>query len=361
MPPAELEKRLASFSTRRALLKSNPLLYISKTRLSVRQVPIFVSDKCLKKLALHAAKNFEEEVKQGKRDGISEDEKRRDIDEDAKDEPSDEEADSLQKAKTKKQPRTFVKQSKIVRKSDRVDAVTNKHKSKGYGFVEMGTHTDALRVLRWVNNNPDVYGLVEKWWIEELKELISSLEKNAGSEAKDKQGGDGLDVGSRIKRARAELERLEGGGEVKGKKGKKTMVVEFSIENAQVVKRRKTQQKENAEVSKYAFIIVQCSEHLLQAMNDAPKSPRKRFIDEVSSPTSKRRKTSHDNDASNSKPSRKSSLSASKKEKEFIDSSGKSKGKPGEDGGKRGEGSKLGGIIGRKRKMRSLKAAKKVM
>ena len=105
MPPVELEKRLASFSTRRALLKSNPLLYISKTRLSVRQIPTFVSDKCLKKLALHAAKTFEEEVKQGKRDGISEDEKRRDVDEDAKDEPSDEEADSLQKAKTKKQLR----------------------------------------------------------------------------------------------------------------------------------------------------------------------------------------------------------------------------------------------------------------
>lgn len=250
LPPAELEKRLASFSTRRALLKSNPLLYISKTRLSVRQIPTFVSEKCLKKMAMHAVKAFEEEAKQGKREGINEEEKRRDVDEDAEDSDK-EDTSSKAKGKSKKQPKTLVKQSKIVRQSDRVDALTGKLKSKGYGFVEMGSHTDALRVLRWVNNNPAVGALVEGLWREELRELIKNLEKGANKDGKEKgsKGEEGLDVEARIKRAKGELERLEGKSSGKGAKGGKTMVVEFSIENSQVVKRRTTVQKERAEVS----------------------------------------------------------------------------------------------------------------
>ena len=40
---------------------------------------------------------------------------------------------------------TGVRQAKIVRQADRVDAVTGKGRSKGYGFLELGAHADALR------------------------------------------------------------------------------------------------------------------------------------------------------------------------------------------------------------------------
>jgi hypothetical protein len=70
---------------------------------------------------------------------------------------------------------------------------------------------------------------------------------------------------------------------------------------------------------------------------------------------SKRRKTGH-GDSSSSR-SKASSLSNSKREKEFIDSSrgkGSVKKQKGEN-----EGSKVGSIIGRKRKARSLKAGRR--
>ncbi len=37
LTPTEIERRTSGFNARRALLKSNPSLFISKTRLSVRQ------------------------------------------------------------------------------------------------------------------------------------------------------------------------------------------------------------------------------------------------------------------------------------------------------------------------------------
>jgi nucleolar protein 4 len=77
---------------------------------------------------------------------------------------------------------TRVKQAKIVRQQERIDPVTGNGKSKGYGFIEMNTHGDALRVLRWANNNSDIGPLLEEWWKEELGDLIK-LEK--GKEARD--------------------------------------------------------------------------------------------------------------------------------------------------------------------------------
>lgn len=37
-----------------------------------------------------------------------------------------------------------------------VDA-TGKGKSKGYGFVTFTTHEDALKALRSINNNPNIF------------------------------------------------------------------------------------------------------------------------------------------------------------------------------------------------------------
>ncbi|KNZ78351.1 hypothetical protein J132_01131 [Termitomyces sp. J132] len=219
--PKEIEQRTASFNARRQLLKSNPSLFISKTRLSVRQIPLFVSERLLKRLAIHAIKRFESEAKKGDRLPLSGDE--------LADIPLPEEPDQEQESNKSKKKRllgrqTGVKQAKIVRQMERVDPVTGKGRSKGYGFLELNTHADALRVLRWANNNPEVGSLFEEWWKDELKDLVK---QETIKESRDD---------ARLARLKEELEK---GG---AKKSKGTLICEFSIENIQVVQRRKAAQ-----------------------------------------------------------------------------------------------------------------------
>nr|GAT55499.1 ribosome biogenesis [Mycena chlorophos] len=234
IPAAELERRTNSFNARKALLKSNPALYISRTRLSVRQIPLFVTERGLKRLAIHAARAFRDDVKAGTRVELSADE----LTADARDHNSDEEDTEAPKKHTlsKKQllgRRTGVKQAKIVRQSERVDPVTGKAKSKGYGFVEMHTHADALRVLRYANNNPEVMGLFETWWKDELKDLVK-VEKAKPEGERDE---------TRLKRMKDEM---EGGG---NRKNKGTLILEFSIENVTTNQRRDQKEKAGAAAS----------------------------------------------------------------------------------------------------------------
>ncbi|KAG0378541.1 RNA recognition motif-containing protein [Mortierella sp. AD032] len=133
--PGELSKRQASFSARRALLARNPSLYISKTRLSIRNLPLKMEEKDLRKLGVQAIQKFKNEVKETKRAHLS----------------PEEIADGWDK-------RVFVKQAKIVRSKDRVDGDTKQLRSKGYGFLEYSTHAHALAGLRWLNNNPSLFG-----------------------------------------------------------------------------------------------------------------------------------------------------------------------------------------------------------
>lgn len=223
LPSIELEKRTNSFNSRRALLRSNPSLYVSRTRLSVRQIPLWVTERGLKRLAIHATKAFEKEVKEGKRAPLTPDE----LIEVHVEEGVQEEDKEDGKGKGKKKflgRSTAVKQTKIIRQSERVDAITGKGRSRGYGFVEMQKHANALRVLRWANNNDEVGELVETWWVEELGDLVK-VEKEKPEKERDE---------ARIKRMADELTR---GGRTKGEK-KGNLIVEFSIENVQVVKRR---------------------------------------------------------------------------------------------------------------------------
>ncbi|GLB42149.1 putative RNA recognition motif containing protein [Lyophyllum shimeji] len=230
LTPAEVERRTASFNARRALLKSNPSLYISKTRLSVRQIPIFVTERLMKRLAIHAVRAFEADVKKGEREALTADELA------DRSEPQDEEEGAEKKGNEKKQRQkgraTAVKQAKIVRQQERVDSVTGKGRSKGYGFVEMHTHADALRVLRWANNNPAVEPLFEEWWKDELRDLIKV---ETAKEQKDE---------ARLAKLKEELERE------RGRKGKGTLIVEFSIENIQVVQRRNAKQQKTPSENK---------------------------------------------------------------------------------------------------------------
>ncbi|TFK23811.1 hypothetical protein FA15DRAFT_641937 [Coprinopsis marcescibilis] len=229
IPPPELERRNNSYSQRKALLKSNPSLFISRTRLSVRQMPLYATERMLKRLAIHAVRAYEAEVKAGTRTALTTDEvteRSEDrLDEIIKEGEREQEGGEKASSKDSKKGKgrdTGVKQTKIIRQAERVDPVTGKGRSKGYGFLEMHQHADSLRVLRWANNNPAVAPLFEAWWKEELADILKREKK---SETKDED---------RIKRIKDEIEL----GTSTKKEGRGRLIVEFSIENVQVVQRR---------------------------------------------------------------------------------------------------------------------------
>ncbi|KAK7023842.1 ribosome biogenesis [Favolaschia claudopus] len=223
----DIERRTASYNARRTLLKSNPALFISRTRLSFRQIPLHVTERQLKHLAIYAVRAFQDDVKTGARAALTPDE----LAEVPEEEEGKEDAKQPKQKMSKKKllsRRTGVKQAKIVRQGERVDPVTGKGRSKGYGFVEMHKHADALRVLRWANNNSDVGPLFETWWKEELQDLIKAETGKIDGDRDD----------ARLTRLKDELER----GNIKKAKG--TLIVEFSIENITTIQRRNTVQKE---------------------------------------------------------------------------------------------------------------------
>jgi nucleolar protein 4 len=180
---------------------------------------------------------FEAEVKEGKRDGLTPDE--------LADPPAaeDEELQPTKKGKRFTGRSTGVKQAKIVRQQERVDAITGKGRSKGYGFIEMNKHSDALRVLRWANCNSEIGSLLEQWYKVEMEDLLKVEKAKTEKERDD----------AKIKRMRDEIEN---GPAKKG--GKVSLIVEFSIENVQVVQRRSKKQEEagsNAKVMRVSYLM----------------------------------------------------------------------------------------------------------
>jgi nucleolar protein 4 len=121
-------------------------------------MPTFVTERMLKRLATHAMQTFDNDVAAGSRTGLSEEEL-------ARDEP----VSGADESRKKGGPTPRVRQAKIIRQADRVDPLTGKGRSKGYGFLELREHADALRVLRWTNNNLDVPPLLAEWWPAELE------------------------------------------------------------------------------------------------------------------------------------------------------------------------------------------------
>lgn len=295
--PADLERRTNSFNARRALLKSNPSLFISRTRLSIRQIPLFVTERVLKRLALHAVRAFETEVKEGTRTALTPDELA------DPPPPSTEPNDDDENQSPKKQKRftgrsTGVKQAKIVRQQDRVDTITGKGRSKGYGFIEMQKHSDALRVLRWANCNSSIGPLLEQWYKEEMEDLLKVEKKKLEKERDD----------AKMKRMREEIDNGP------GKKGKSALIVEFSIENVQVVQRRSKKEDEAGNVKADAD-----KKHKKRKARSI--SPVKEKEDQGTPSPKKKRRTSTDGEAKK------------------IDE-------------KPGTGQSIGSIIGRKRKER---------
>ena len=186
--PAEAKMREESAKQRQTLIKGNPSLHLSLTRLSVRNIPRHVTSKDLKALAREAVVGFATDVKEGRRLQLSKEELSRGGEE-------MKEAEKQRKAKGK----GIVKQAKVVfegREGNKVHEDSGAGRSRGYGFVEYSSHRWALMGLRWLN-------------------------------------------GHRVQR-RTEPQR----GEAQGAEDRpKRLVVEFAIENAQVVSRR--QDREN--------------------------------------------------------------------------------------------------------------------
>ncbi|TPX45268.1 hypothetical protein SeMB42_g04076 [Synchytrium endobioticum] len=181
LTPPELEARTQAYGARKKLLASNPNLFISKTRLSVRNLGLKVDDAELRQVGKQAVKAFWKDVEAKIRQPLEPDVIESDI-------------RIFPNRPTPGTPTRIikVKQAKIQVAKDRVNAETGKPRSKGYGFIEYDSHADALAALRWMNNNKDAF---------------------------------------------------------KSQRGAKAPIVEFSIENAQVVRRRDERAKRSREKS----------------------------------------------------------------------------------------------------------------
>ncbi|KAL5050231.1 hypothetical protein BDW71DRAFT_173441 [Aspergillus fruticulosus] len=184
LSPSEIKMREDSFKQRQNFIRKNPSLHFSLTRLSVRNIPRYVTSKDLKQLAREAIVGFAKDVKEGTRQPLSREEMDR----------ASEEMREAEKLRKKKGV-GVVRQAKIVfegRDGSKVSEDSGAGRSRGYGFIEYYTHRHALMGLRWLNGH------------------AISPPKNVSEELKDR---------------------------------KKRLIVEFAIENAQVVKRRLEQQE----------------------------------------------------------------------------------------------------------------------
>ncbi|KAL6718086.1 RNA recognition motif-containing protein [Lecanora helva] len=191
---AELKVREDSATQRQSLIRSNPSLHLSLTRLSIRNLPRSTTSKDLKALAREAVVGFASDVKSGLRTQLSKEELSRGGHE-AK------EAEKERKAKGK----GIVKQAKVVyesRDGAKVAEQSGAGRSRRYGFIEYSSHRWALMGLRWLNGHH------------------VDLSKSSAA-----------DLGAKERTNR--------------------LIAEFAIENAQVVSRRCEKEAKARERSKY--------------------------------------------------------------------------------------------------------------
>ena len=144
LPARDVSKRMESYNARKRILDSNPNLYISKVRLSVRNLSPQITPQILKQVSRESVKLFWKQVTAGERSDLG---------------PEDyEEEKEAGNAPPGLKRNVAIKQAKILYENDKVDSATGKKKSKGYGFVEFDSHADALACLRALNNNIEAFG-----------------------------------------------------------------------------------------------------------------------------------------------------------------------------------------------------------
>ena len=71
-------------------------------------------------------------------------------------------------------PNTNIERIKIMRSKDRLDS-SGQPRSLGYGFIEIGNHESALKLLRAINNNPEIFGEKRRPIVEFSIENIKAL------------------------------------------------------------------------------------------------------------------------------------------------------------------------------------------
>ncbi|RIA89613.1 hypothetical protein C1645_771894 [Glomus cerebriforme] len=181
LTPSEVNKFVTSYSMRKNLLAKNPNLYISKTRLSIRNLPLTLDESELRILGKESIKKFKEEVENEERKDLTENEK----------------IEGWNK-------KVVIKQAKIVRSKDRIDTATQKPRSKGYGFLEFTQHAHALAALRFLNNNPELFGekkrLIVEFAVENfivVKKRVEKLSNNKNGENKDDKSKKGVDTNNK--------------------------------------------------------------------------------------------------------------------------------------------------------------------
>lgn len=193
---ADMEAREKSYKLRVQQLNKNPTLHLSLTRLAIRNIPRAMTSKSLKALGRKAVVQFATAVKAAERQPLSKEEVNRSIKHklEVEGEPVPE-SDATAKKNNKKLG--VVRQAKIIME---VKGSGDIGRSRGYGFLEFRDHKAALMGLRWLN--------AHEVSDEEILEGMTDEEKKLAS-----------------------LEGLS----------KRRLIVEFAIENAKVVKRRRDQ------------------------------------------------------------------------------------------------------------------------
>lgn len=184
----ERKMREDSSKQRHALIKSNPSLHLSLTRLSIRNIPRHITSKDLKALAREAVVGFATDLKANRRQPLTKEELSRG-------------AEEMKQAERdrKIKGRGVVQQAKIVfegREGGKVTEKSGAGKSRGYGFIEYSSHRCALMGLRWLNGR--------------LIKRDTTAGKSVSQDTPDKP---------------------------------RRLIVEFAIENAQVVARRQSRQQ----------------------------------------------------------------------------------------------------------------------
>lgn len=235
----DLELREKSYKLRVQQLNKNPSLHLSLTRLAIRNLPRAMNAKALKALGRKAVVSFATEVKETKRQPLSKEEVNRSI----KEKSRLEEIGFVESNKSKKQG--VVKQAKVIME---VKGSGDSGRSRGYGFLEFRDHKAALMGLRWLNAHEVSVGEILEGLTDEEKKTVQ------------------IDANK-----------------------KRKLIVEFAIEHANVVKRRR--------------------EKLFQAKKNGVEGKRKREDGETSEersedPRDKRQKR----DKKGRKPNKKGSM-----------------------------------------------------
>lgn len=193
---ADMEAREKSYKLRVQQLNKNPTLHLSLTRLAIRNIPRAMTSKSLKALGRKAVVQFATEVKAAERQPLSKEEVNRSIKHklEVEGEPA---PASDETAKKNNKKLGVVRQAKIIME---VKGSGDIGRSRGYGFLEFRDHKAALMGLRWLNAHEVTDAEIVEGMTDEEKKLAS-------------------------------LEGLS----------KRRLIVEFAIENAKVVKRRRDQ------------------------------------------------------------------------------------------------------------------------